>query len=249
MAFEILNPHGKANIILISEHASNHIPDDYKKLGLDDSLLETHIAWDIGIGSITRNLSAMLDAPAVLACFSRLLIDANRGLDQVGLIPETSDGHSIPGNQSLSTDELNERIEKFYNPFHQSVDQLIKSNIKDTHAPIILNMHSFTPMMNNKQRKWHAGMLWNKDDRVAKALGPSLTKRGFIVGDNEPYSGQQLNHTMNTHGTQHGYPHLNIEIRQDEISNEQDINKWSDVLFEEINTIRNLPEMSYIKHY
>ncbi len=249
MAFEILNPHGKANIILISEHASNHIPTDYKKLGLDDQLLETHIAWDIGIGSITRNLSVMLDAPAVLACFSRLLIDANRGLDQAGLIPISSDGYSIPGNQNISADELKRRIEKFYNPFHEATDKLIKSNITNTEAPIILNMHSFTPAMNNNRRKWHAGVLWNKDDRIAKVLNRNLTRKGFIIGDNQPYSGRHLNHTVNTHGHTHGYPHLNIEIRQDEISNAQDINKWSDLLFEEINTIRNLPEMSYIKHY
>ena len=85
MAFEIINPDGMADIILISEHASNHIPDEYNNLGLSKELLELHIAWDIGIGQVTRNLSEMLDAPAILARFSRLLIDANRGWSKMDL--------------------------------------------------------------------------------------------------------------------------------------------------------------------
>ena len=88
MAFEIINPHGQANIVFICEHASNHIPPKYENLGLDDDLLKLHIAWDIGISEVTKNLSLRLNAPAVLARFSRLLIDANRSISQTGLIPE-----------------------------------------------------------------------------------------------------------------------------------------------------------------
>ncbi len=249
MPVDIYNPNGKANIVLISEHASNHIPQEYDNLGLTPEQLELHIAWDIGIAEVTRNLADMLDAPAVLANFSRLLIDANRKLDQNGLIPLVSDGHEIYGNQNLSENAVQERIDRFYNPFHDSAEIAIREKSANDHAPVILNMHSFTPSMDGFERPWHSGMLWNKDDRVAKSLQERLEKRGYHVGDNEPYSGQTLNHTMNTHGTFHGYPHVNIEIRQDLIDHESGIKQWSNILAEEISEIRELPEMRQIKHY
>ena len=249
MTVDIINPNGKANIILVSEHASNYIPPEFNNLGLSNDQLKLHIAWDIGIGQVTRNLSQMLDAPAVLARFSRLLIDANRGLDQDGLIPTISDGHNVKSNQNLSKEDVNRRIERFYKPFHDATDNIIRKKQKATHAPIIFNMHSFTPEMNGVQRPWHCGMLWNKDSRVADALKSRLENRGYLVGDNQPYSGQELNHTMNTHGTRHGYPHVNIEIRQNEIDTDAGILKWSEILKEEIIAIRQLPEMSNIEHY
>lgn len=249
MALELINPDGSANIILISEHASNHIPAEFDNLGLSDEQLELHIAWDIGIAEVTRNLSALLGAPAALARFSRLLIDANRSLDQDGLIPTHTDNQRVTGNIDLSEQEVKSRIERFYQPFHDGVDALIKNKRNDDHAPLVLNMHSFTPKMNDFARPWHSGMLWNKDPRVANALKEKLENRGFIVGDNEPYSGQHLNHTMNTHGTRHGFPHVNIEIRQDEIDHPAGIEKWSAILALEIKTIREMAEMSYIKHY
>ncbi|MCC3860053.1 N-formylglutamate amidohydrolase [Pseudemcibacter aquimaris] len=249
MPFELINPDGKANIVLISEHASNHIPAEYNQLGLSDEQLEMHIAWDIGIAEVTKNLAEMLDAPAILAKFSRLLIDANRALDQAGLIPEISDGHEIHGNKDLCDIETQKRIDRFYHPFHDNTDKLIQNKANDAQAPIIFNMHSFTPSMNDFDRPWHTGMLWNRDKRAAAALINSLKKRGFTVGDNEPYSGQELNHTMNQHGTRHGFPHVNIEIRQNEIDHQRGIDKWSRILAEDIEIIRDMPEMADIIHY
>lgn len=249
MAFELINPDGGANIILISEHASNHIPAEYDNLGLSDEQLALHIAWDIGIGEVTRNLAEMLDAPAIIAKFSRLLIDANRALDQDGLIPLSSDGHIIHGNQGLTADDIKERTDRFYHPFHNATDALIRKKTKNDHAPLIFNMHSFTPEMNGFNRPWHTGMLWNRDERIARTLIEKLSARGFTVGDNEPYSGQELNHTMNTHGTQHGFPHVNVEIRQNEIDTDAGIVRWSRTLAEDFKAIRAQPEMADIKHF
>ncbi len=249
MAFNIFNADGKANIVLISEHASNHIPAEYDNLGLSEEQLEMHIAWDIGIGEVTKDLAEILDAPAILASFSRLLIDANRALDQDGLIPTVSDGHKIHGNQALSDDDIRKRIDNFYLPFHDSTDAIIQNKLGTDHAPIVFNMHSFTPHMNGDARPWHSGMLWNKDGRIANALKLRLESHGYTVGDNVPYSGQELNHTMNTHGTQHGIPHVNIEIRQNEIDDAAGIDKWSEILGRELAAIRELPEMSEIIHY
>ncbi len=244
MAFDIINPNGKANIVLISEHASNHIPSEYDNLGLSDEQLELHIAWDIGIAEVTKNLAKLLDAPAVLAGFSRLLIDANRAIGQDGLIPETSDGHIIHGNQNLSEKATNERIEEFYHPFHNMAAAIIAEKALSHEAPLIFNMHSFTPHMNGEPRKWNGGLLYNTDDRVARLLHDRLEARGFHIGDNEPYSGKILYHTLNTHALAHGLPHVNVEIRQDEISNDAGARRWADVLAEEILDLRSHPELA-----
>lgn len=249
MPVEIINPNGKANIVFLCEHASNHIPPEYDNLGLTEEQLELHIAWDIGIAEVTRNIAEALDAPAVIANFSRLLIDANRALDQHGLIPSISDGHEIIGNMNLTKADMDHRINRFYHPFHNKSDQIIQEKSTYDHAPIIFNMHSFTPHMAGFDRPWHTGMLWNKDKRAANALIERFSDRGLIVGDNEPYSGQELNHTMNTHGTKHGFPHVNIEIRQDEINHQSGIKKWCGILIEDLKAIRELPEMSEAKHY
>ena len=249
MAFEIINPHGQANIVFICEHASNHIPPKYENLGLDDDLLKLHIAWDIGISEVTKNLSLRLNAPAVLARFSRLLIDANRSISQTGLIPEQSDGYKIKANCNLSEVEREKRINQYYRPFHNKVNAVIQEKTKSEEAPLIINMHSFTPQMDGFNRPWQSGMLWNKDPRVANALKSRLKERGYCVGDNKPYSGRDLFHTMNTHGDSHGFPHVMIEIRQNEINTAEGIEKWSRILTKELKGIRNLPEMSKIKHF
>lgn len=249
MPYEIINPTGKANIIFICEHASNHMPPEYDNLGLDDEQLSLHIAWDIGIGEVTKRLAGLLDATAIIARFSRLLIDANRALDQDGLIPDQSDGHIIPANQDLTQQEINKRIDQFYHPFHRATQQIIKSKSGSSQAPIIFDMHSFTPSMNGTARPWEVGMLWDKDSRLFKELLIKLSIRSFNVGDNKPYTGRELNHTMNSHGANHGFPHVNIEIRQDEIDHSEGIDKWSNLLAHDIKAIRKLPQMSHIKHY
>lgn len=244
MAYEVINPNGKANIILVSEHASNHIPDKYEKLGLTDEQLQLHIAWDIGIGEVTRKVSNMLDAPAILANFSRLLIDVNRATTQQGLIPLVSDGHVIYGNKGLDQKAINERMDRFYFPFHDKTRQLISEKATQTEAPLIFNMHSFTPHFNGEKRIWHSGLLYNTDDRIARLLHRRLENRGYQVGDNEPYSGTELFHTMNTHALAKGLPHVNVEIRQNEIDHKKGVDQWSSMLAEEFMYLRKHPQLT-----
>jgi len=236
-AYEVLNATGTANILLICEHASNHIPPEYKNLGLNEELLNRHIAWDIGMAQLTRKLSARLNAPAIMATFSRLLIDPNREEDHESLIPHVSDEIPIPGNQMLSRAEIDIRKEQFYHIFHDRADELVRDKLQTGHLPLICGMHSFTPFMNGQNRPWQAAMLWNKDPRLAKALINRLTARGYTVGDNQPYSGRDLFYTMNRHGNDHGAPHVTIEIRQDEVSSVKGIDLWTDILANDLTDI------------
>ena len=111
-AVTVVNEHGTSPIVLLCEHASNHIPAEFGQLGLASHELQRHIAWDIGVASLARQLSAALDAPLFLAGYSRLLIDCNRPLDVPSSIPELSELTPIPGNTKLTAAQCLERATK-----------------------------------------------------------------------------------------------------------------------------------------
>ncbi len=150
-----------------------------------------HIAWDIGAAALTEALSERLEVPAVLANFSRLVVDPNRGLDDPTLITALSDGTLVPGNRNLARDEREARIAQYYAPYHAAIDQALARAKRMVAAPVIFSIHSFTPRWRGVMRPWHLGILWNKDDRVVRPLLKRLRAEGaFVVGDNEPYSGE-----------------------------------------------------------
>lgn len=210
---EILRPNGGGFLVLVCDHASNFIPAEYGDLGLAQPYLQEHIAWDIGAAGITRRLSDSLDAPAVLAAFSRLLIDTNRPLDAPSLILKRSDGVEIPGNKNLKERERQRRVHNFYQPFHAAVDVMVKTRLK--RRPLFIGIHTFTPVFGGKSRSLEVAVLWNEDERLARRVGEAVEGHGFKVGWNEPYSGKQFFETQNRHGAGNGLPHVTIEVRQD----------------------------------
>jgi len=248
-AYETLNIDGDADIILICEHASNHIPEEYENLGLTEDDLQRHIAWDIGMAEITRQISQQLEIPAILARFSRLLIDGNREHDHPTLIPTQSDNIPIPGNQNLSEADITKRRDAFYHPFHNAASELLQSALTKGHTPLVIGMHSYTPIMNDTPRPWHAGLLWDKDPRLAKAFIESLSDKGLHVGDNEPYSGRELFHTMKEHGARHGLPHVTLEVRQDLINHAEGVENWSQILVSALQDFKDHPDLQDIKHF
>ncbi|RMF08575.1 MAG: N-formylglutamate amidohydrolase [Alphaproteobacteria bacterium] len=249
MPVEVLNPRGKGRLLLVCDHASNEIPAAYENLGLDDKHLERHIAWDIGAADLTRALSKAFDAPAVLARFSRLLIDPNRALDSETLIPEQSDGVIIPGNRGIDAAERDRRIARFYRPFHDSVARQVATMKDRGEVPLVIAMHSFTPVMNGTPRPWQAGLLWDRDPRLAQAFLDAFRARGIHVGDNEPYSGRELFHTMTIHGAAHGLPQTTLEVRQDLIGNDEGVAEWARLLTEIISELLALPHLASVRYY
>ncbi len=227
---EILNKDGLGPVIILCDHASNHIPEDYDNLGLAGHHLDDHIAWDIGAAEVTRQLAEELKAPAVLARFSRLLIDANRHPHQETLIAPVSDGIVIPGNATLPELEKLNRIEKFYRPFHDACADVIDGRLRQGPRPFIIAMHSFTPRMNGFDRPWEAAFLWDQDPTLAAAFIMRLRAQGLTAGDNEPYSGKELFYTMNRHGYERGLPQTTVEVRQDELATPESIDRWVNIL-------------------
>ena len=249
-ACRILRPEGAAPILFVCDHASRHIPAEYGNLGLTEADLCRHIAIDIGARALTEKLSAALDAPAVLAEFSRLLIDPNRASDADSLIPAHSDGVTIPGNRHIDAAERQRRIDLYYTPFHQAVAGMVAGFEARRVVPLVIGIHSFTPIMNAKARPWHIGLLWDKDPRLASALIKGLEARGnLVVGDNEPYTGRALFHTMQVHGAAHGFPQVTIEVRQDEIDSDAGVARWAAILIDELRRMLQESDMQVIRHY
>jgi predicted N-formylglutamate amidohydrolase len=200
-------------ILLIGDHASNHVPGDID-LGIDPELLTNHIAVDIGVAEVAALLveSGAVDA-AILGGVSRLVVDCNREEDAPGVLPIASDGHAVPGN-ALDDAAREARLARFFRPYHTHIAATIAA-----HRPaMILSLHSFTPSLAahpDQERPWHVGVLYNEDDRLAAAAIAALEGEDMFVGDQLPYSGKLLNATMNRHAEGNGIPYIGIEMRQD----------------------------------
>lgn len=231
-AFRVLREEGKAPFLLTCDHASMALPSGYGTLGLPEAELSRHIGWDIGAAKLTEQLSERLDACAVLSGYSRLLVDCNRAPDDPTLICELSDGAVVTGNRGIGPEEVARRIALYHAPYHGEVAEQILRLQQRVAAPPVISIHSFTPSMRGRSRPWHAGILWNKDPRLAVPLLEKLGREpDIMVGDNEPYSGRSnVGYTMRRHGAEAGLPHVLLEIRQDELGDQKGIDRWGERL-------------------
>ena len=228
-AFETIEGSLDLGLLILADHATNNLPPEYGGLGLDPSAFTRHIAYDIGVEPLTRALARALGAPAVMSRFSRLLIDPNRGEDDPTLIMKISDGAIVPGNYPMTSPEADFRLTHFHRPYHGAVSGMIAAIENATgRAPLVMSMHSFTPVWKTIVRPWHAGILWDTDARAARPLIDALaTLPGVVCGDNEPYDGALKGDTMYRHCMRKGIPHALIEIRQDLIADDGGVVQWA----------------------
>lgn len=213
-------------ILVVSDHASNRVPDDID-LGIAADLLDQHIAVDIGVGAIGELMAQRAGIAAFLGNVSRLVCDFNREEHKPTVVPITSDGHAIPGNV-LDHFDHEARLTRFFRPYHKALEDILAN----TPQALILSLHSFTPQLASRDepRPWHVGVLYNEDDRAARIAIPMLAADGLNVGDQLPYSGKLLNATMNRHAEADGRPYLGIEVRQDLISTPKGQAEWAERL-------------------
>jgi predicted N-formylglutamate amidohydrolase len=229
---EVCNQPGRTAALLLCDHASAAIPVALGDLGLDAGQRRLHIAWDIGAADVTRRLAARLDVTAILSGYSRLVIDCNRQLDDPTSIPQESDGVVVPGNRGLTKAMRLQRAESCFWPYQRAIEAWIEARWAGGHLPVVVSMHSFTPVMGGFERPWHIGILANRDRRVAQPLLESLRRSSAItVGDNEPYDGRHgRGYGMMVHGEETGMPFALIEMRQDLIDTHHGAEAWADRL-------------------
>jgi predicted N-formylglutamate amidohydrolase len=226
--FVILHEHGTAPALILCDHASRAFPRAMNRLGLPEPLSWQHIAWDIGAAELARGLSSALDAPAVLAGYSRLIVDCNRRPDDPEAFRERSDGWDIPGNRALGEFERRVRLACFFDPYHEAIAAMLAGFRARGVVPLVVSVHSFTPAMGGVERPWHIGVLWDRDEGNARRLIADLRAvEGLVVGDNEPYSGRHpSDYTIDHHAEAAGLPHVCIEVRQDQFESPAGTERW-----------------------
>ena len=238
-AVELCHSEGQAPVLLTCDHASRQVPQSLKNLGLASEALARHIGWDIGAADVTRRLAPLLDAPAILAGYSRLVIDCNRRPDDPSSIPRESDDVEIPGNANLSDAQRRTRREALFDPYHGAIAAWIAARRAKGVAPAVISLHSFTPVMKGAERPWHIGVLWDGQGRIAIPLLDALQiEPDLIVGDNQPYSAREpVGYTQRHHAFEPGLPHVAIELRQDLIADDQGAAEWAERLARLLNPI------------
>lgn len=222
-AYRILGVPRAGGVLVVSDHASNRVPEDID-LGIHPALLDQHIAVDIGVAGVAELLVEGTGCAAFLGNVSRLVCDFNRDEHQPAVIPVASDGHAIPGN-ALDHKAHEARLMRFFRPYHDALAALLAE-----HPPaLILSLHSFTPQLasSDEPRPWHCGVLYNADERAARLAIPLLAAAGLHVGDQLPYSGKLLNATMNRHAEANGIPYVGLEVRQDLIGDAAGQARWA----------------------
>lgn len=238
--FQILNPLADVPILLVCDHASCRLPTSLGNLGLDPFARRCHLAIDIGAGPLTEQLAASLGATAVLAQYSRLVVDLNRQLMDASAFLEFGDGILISGNRNLGQADKDSRADVFYWPYHKAVDEQVQRLRNVGPPPAFISVHSFTPVMNGKNRPWQIGVLWDKDTRLRDIFIADFSAAGYVVGDNEPYSGKSPHDfTIDHHAEKIRLPNIGIEIRQDLVADAAGVAKIASVMHK---IIASIPE-------
>jgi predicted N-formylglutamate amidohydrolase len=227
-SFAVINPRAGSVFVLTCDHASALIPRQLNQLGLAQEALARHIAFDLGAAEVTTQLAERLDGWAILQNYSRLVIDCNRPLQAADSIVATSDGTAIPGNQALQQEDILRRQATLFLPYHQRISDELDGRRQRSLPIVLVAIHSFTPMLAGRRRPWQAGILYHRDDRVARIMLQSLRAQdGAVIGDNEPYSmSDGTDFTIPVHGEQRGLPHVEVELRQDLTVSDESRSDW-----------------------
>jgi predicted N-formylglutamate amidohydrolase len=162
----VLNPEGRSSVVVVCEHASNHIPTSYSDLGLTGDALQSHAAWDPGAMPVAKGIALRMDATLVASGVSRLVYDCNRPPEAPDAMPAKSEVFVIPGNTNLTTTQRKDRIKTIYEPFRMGLADAIATKS----SPIVVTIHSFTPVYDGQRRSVEIGVLHDSDERLANAM-------------------------------------------------------------------------------
>jgi len=237
--FRFIDRRRVSTCLVVADHAGVAVPTCLQGLGLEPEVFQQHIAVDLGSRELATLLAEQLDASLVLANYSRLVVDLNRRLDDPTAFVRESDGVLIPGNQNLCMAQKERRAAAIYHPYHRAIDDLIDGFMAPGHIPVIVSVHSFTPVLGRRRRPWHVGVLWDKDARIARPLLARLRQHPeLIIGANEPYSGRHpADYTVDHHGEARGAANVALELRQDLLNDPAGIARWGALLAEALTEI------------
>lgn len=231
--FRIVSPAGRSAVLLTADHAGRAIPRRLANLGLNDRVLDTHVAWDLGVAGLALRLSSRLDAFLILHNYSRLVVDANRPPQAPdSIVSHSEEAAAITANANLSPAERQQRLDEIFHPYHRRIAAELEARIRRGQPSVLVMLHSFTPVLGAEVRPWHVGVLHGRDGRLARRIRLELEReRGLLVGDNEPYAvSDASDYTLVVHGEGRRIPHVELEIRQDLLATEAGQQDWAERL-------------------
>jgi predicted N-formylglutamate amidohydrolase len=227
--FQEFQIEGRSDFIIVADHAGARIPRRLASLGLPDQELTRHIAWDIGALSVARRVAELLDAALVAQNYSRLVIDCNRDPKVATSIPRISELREIPGNIGLSAQEVAARRRDIFDPYHRRIRELLDDRQANGRRAIVVAQHTMTDVYKGEQRRMHAAVLYNRDRRFAGMVLDMLRReQHLIIADNEPYFvSDETDYTIPHHAEARSLPHVEIEIRQDLVTDAAGQAEWA----------------------
>lgn len=229
-SFSFINPDGRSDILFLCEHAGNAMPAAYQGR-IEEGLLEQHFAYDIGAAQVVKRLSALLNAPAILGRYTRLLVDLNRPAGSDLLFPDIGDTHPIVMNQNMDNDEKIKRIDTYFTPYHHAIEAHLERCLAHSALPMVISVHSFTPSFHDFHRPWHLGLTWIHDDRLSQLMRNGLIEKGMHVGMHEPYNSQMLRDmSLESHADKRCLPNAFLEIRNDQIRDQAGQERMAEIL-------------------
>lgn len=231
-AVRVTREDAAGQLVILCDHASNFVPDEFGSLGLGAADLARHIAWDPGALPVARLMAERLDAVLVESGVSRLVVDCNRACDARDLVPAISEATAVPGNLAIDAEERTRRIALAHTPFHAAVDRVLAGREAAGRGAAVISVHTFTPVYNGVKRPWHVGILHDDDERLAGPMLEALSQfDGVAVGDNQPYSpADGVYYSLERHARTRGLPCAMIEIRNDEVVTAEGQTLWADRL-------------------
>ena len=237
--------------LVVCDHASNRVPRALGSLGIPPQHLDLHIAWDIGAELVATRLASRLGAPLLASGYSRLVIDCNRYPSARDSVPAVSDHHEITANVEIDAESRRQRQMEFFQPYHRAIDSALRDAEDRGHTPAFISIHSCTPSMNGRDRPWHIGIGWSRDQRMSAPLLEHFSGlRNVTVGDNQPYDlavGEDF--TTPEHAMRRGLAHLQIEFRQDLLSTPQAAAAWADLLFDALMAVESRGDWHRQQHH
>ena len=227
--FRVLQGQAESPYLIICDHAGRSVPRALGSLGLSEAELQRHIAWDIGAAALARRLATELGAWVILQEYSRLVIDCNRPLTSPESIVQQSEDTVVPGNLAISPAQAEARALCVFGPYHARITRELTERASRGQASTLIFLHTFTPTFRGVSRPWHAGVLRNRDGRLAQPLLRALrAEPELLIGDNEPYAAsEQTDYGLVEHGERRGLPHVELEIRQDLLSDAEGQEAWA----------------------
>ena len=206
-------------------------PKPLGDLGLPESELTRHIAWDIGIAGVAEALSKHLDAHLIVQRYSRLVIDCNRPPGAASSIPRISEATTIPGNEGISREAAATRRAQIFDPYHRRIDESSTSAAAQAAdgAGVAAQLHA--RLCRHRAALAHRHALSPRHHLPPLLLKLLRAEGDLVVGDNEPYAvSDDTDYTIPMHGEARGLINTGIEIRQDLIADEAGERQWAERL-------------------